>query len=300
MIHDTQRGSFWIPDKPEHPVPGTINIDDDGKLELTTWHAENNLHDIFLPYFEKDDSPQTITGVTTDGIIALVKARPGARNTTMKAYLTETQQKWDCDYALQSKTYAPTPLEQNVSTIEVNIETLSVWARDDQNLQLDWRHGHLSWPTKWEPHLHNWSLGEVGVQYSRSLSGPDRRSSCHSAQITIDTSFLIHFSEPQNLEGILDTVSTLQSLVSVATGEPVAVEEILLTITDAEASNKAVFHYSPVLDPVLPGPKESPLFTFNEIGGAEGIAKWTSFLYDQPYVKNGLLLLPHRRMLPKL
>ena len=295
MIHDTQRGSFWIHDKPEHPVPGTLNINDDGRLELTTWHAENSFHDIFLPYFERDDSPKTITGVTTDGIIALVKARPHARNTTMKTYLTETQQKWDCDYALQSKTYAPTPLEKNVSSIEMNIQSLPVWARDEQNLQLDWRNRHLSWPTKWTPNLHDSSLGKIGVQYSGRLSGLDRKSSYHSAQLTIDASFLVHFQEVQDLEAVLDTVSTLQSLVSVATGQPVAVEKILLTVTEADESNKAVFHYSPVLDPVLPGPKESPLFTFHEIGGAEGVAKWTNCLYGQPYVKNGLLIDRYHR-----
>ena len=295
MLHDTQRGTFWIPDKPEHPVPGTLSVDEDGRLELTTWHAENTFHNIFLPYFERDDSPKTITGVTADGIIALVKARPLGRKTTINAYLAETQQTWECQYALQSKTYAPTPLEKNISSVEVNIQSLSVWARDDRNLTLDWRSGHLSWPTKWDPQLHTWSLGAIGVQYGGRLSGLDRKTSYHSAQLTIGTSFLVNFDEAQDVEAVLDTVSTLQSLVSVATGQPIPLEKILLTVADAETSHKAIFHYNPVLNPVLPGPKDSPLFTFDEIGGAEGVAKWTSCLYGQPYVKNGLLIDRYHR-----
>ena len=290
MIQDTQQGRFWIPEKPEEPVQGTLAVKSQGKLELTTSHVENNFRDTFRPYFERDHESTTIAGVTTDGIIALVEARPLGRKTSANSYLVETQQTWDCGYALQSKSYAPTPLETNISAIEINVQSLPGWGRDRRNLQLDWQNGFLSWPTKWETNFHDWSLGEVGVQYSGRLSGLKPEISRHRSEVTIDASFVVHLKEPQNVEAVLDTVSALQSLVSIATGEPVAVERIQLTVIDDEKDHKVLFHYTPALYPVLPASKDSELFSFDEIGATEGVAKWLSCMYGQPYIKNGLLI----------
>ena len=296
MLHDTQRGTFWIPDKPEHPVQGTLSVNDAGRLELTTWHLENSFRDIFLPYFERDHSPKTITGVTTNGNIAFIKPRPLGRKTSINTYLVETPA--NLGLPLRLARAKPThPLLWR--------RTFPPWKSTSSPYQFGHGTGStynwtgttdiLSWPTKWEPHLHTWSFGEIGIQYRGRLSGLDTKSSFNRAELTIDTSFLVNFDEPRDVEDVLDIVSTLQSLVSVATGEPVAVEKILLTVADAETNNKALFHYSPMLRPVLPGPEDSPLFTFDEIGGAEGAAKWTSCLYDQPYVKNGLLIDRYHR-----
>ena len=160
---------------------------------------------------------------------------------------------------------------------------------------MDWHNGFLSWPTKWETNFHDWSLGEVGVQYSGRLSGLKPEISHHRAEVTIDASFVVHLKEPQNVEAVLDTVSALQSLVSIATGEPVAVERIQLTVIDDEKKHKVLFHYTPVLYPVLPASKDSKLFSFDEIGGTEGVAKWLSCMYGQPYIKNGLLIDRYHR-----
>ena len=295
MIQDTQQGRFWLPDKPENPVPGTLRLRSEGRLELTTSHVENNFRDTFLPYLEKDHRPRTIAGVTTGGNIALIEATRLGRKTSVNTYLVETQQTWDCGYALQSKSYAPTPLEKNISSIEVNVQSLSGWTRDSRNLQLDPQNGHLSWPTKWEPHLHNWSSGDIGVKYSGRISGLDPNGSHHRAELTIDTAFLVHFHEPQHVEAVLDTVSALQSLVSIATGEPVAVERIQLTVIDGEKNHEALFHCRPVLYPVLPASKDTELFSFDEIEGTEGVAKWFSCMYGQPHVRNGLLIDRYHR-----
>ena len=272
-------------------MPGTLTVKSGGKLELTTSHVENSFSDLFRPYFERDHTPQFISGVTTSGKIALIEARPFSR----KSSIIETHQTWDCSYALQSKSYAPTPLEKNISSVEVHIQSLSGWARDGRNLQLDRHKGLLSWPTKWETHLQTWSSGDIELQYTGRLSGLTPDISRHGAEITIDASFVVHFNEPQEVESVLDTVSSLQSLVSIATGEPLAVEKIQLTVTHDGNTHHTLFHYSPVLYPVLPASKDTELFSFEEIEGTQGVAKWLSCIYGQPYVKNGLLMDRYHR-----
>ena len=294
MIQGTQQGRFWIPDKPEEPVPGTLTINSRGKLELQTSHVESNLHDTFRPYFERDHEPKTIAGVTHNGNLALIEATPVSRKTTTMG-LIETRQTWECGYALQSKSYAPAPLVANISAVEVNIQHLRGWARDRKNLQLDWHNGHLSWPTEWDTLLQDWSLGQVGVQYSGRLSGLQPDISRHRAEVNIDASFVVYFQEPQDVDTAVEAVNALQSLVSIATGEPVAVERVQLTVIDAEKEHKALCHYRPLLYPVLPASKDSELFSFDEIGGAQGVAKWLSCIYAQPYVKNGLLIDRYHR-----
>ena len=294
MIQGTQQGRFWIPDKPEEPVPGTLTINSQGKLELQTSHVESNFHDIFRPYFKRDHVPKTIAGVTHNGNVALIEATPLNRKTTTIG-LVETQQTWECGYALQSKSYVPAPLAANISAVEVNVQHLPGWARDRKNLQLDWQNGHLSWPTKWDTPLQDWSLGQVGVQYSGRLSGLQPDISHHRAEVTIDTSFVAYFQEPQDVDTVLETVSALQSLVSIATGEPVAVERVQLKVIDAEREHQALLHYRPVFYPVLPASKDSEIFSFDEIGGVEGVGKWSSCILAEPYIKNGLLMDRYHR-----
>ena len=50
MFQDTQQGQFWLSDKPEHPVAGTLTIEDSGTLRLTTTAVQNNSLDTFLEF----------------------------------------------------------------------------------------------------------------------------------------------------------------------------------------------------------------------------------------------------------
>lgn len=76
MIQDTQQGRFWIPEKPEEPVPGIPTINCLGKLELQTSRVENDFHDTFRLYFERDRKPKTIAGVTHNGNVGPIKQFP--------------------------------------------------------------------------------------------------------------------------------------------------------------------------------------------------------------------------------
>ena len=290
MFRDTQHGQFWPSDKPEHPVPGTLSIEDRDELRLTTTAVQDSSFGAVRDFFESDDTPRTICGATPQGYVALVETRSSGKKAQFNRYLSETQRTWFCSYALRSQSYEPTPLKEEISSVEVQIQFLPDWAANGHNLQLDWRSRTLSWPTQWDTQTSNWSLGEVGLRYFPRISGSDPERHHHKAGISIDAYFIVKFNHPQAPDAVLDTVNSLQSLVSVAKGEPASVERILLTVAIEEAEHKALFHYSPILWPVKPAPKGSELFTFSHIGGIGGVASWLDCLRDQPHVINGLLI----------
>ena len=175
MFQDTQQGQFWLSDKPEHPVAGTLTIEDSGTLRLTTTAVQNNSLDTFLEFSNTDHTPRTICGATPSGYVTLVEARPSSKKREGYPYLHQIQQTWDCSYALHSQSYEPTPLEKDITSIEIHIQFLPGWAQDGHNLQLDWENGTLSWPTKWDSQTSKWSLGEVGLQYSEPHFRPGPR-----------------------------------------------------------------------------------------------------------------------------
>ena len=255
MFPNTQQGQFWFSDKPHHPVAGTLTIEDNGKLRLTTTAVENNSLDTFLEFFNTGHTSRTICGATPSGYVTLVEARPSGRKTQINPYLTQSQQTWDCSYALHSQSYEPTPLEKEISSIEIHIQFLPGWAQDGHNLQLDWENGTLSWPTKWDSQTLKWSLGEVDLQYSGRISGPDPEGRRHKFEISVDTSIIVRFDQPQSPDAVLDTVSSLQSLVTIAMGQPASIEKILLTVVKETTEHKVLFHYTPTLWPVNPATK---------------------------------------------
>ena len=290
MFQDTQQGQFWLSDKPEHPVAGTLTIEDSGTLRLTTTAVQNNSLDIFLEFSNTDHTPRTICGATPSGYVTLVEARPSGKKREDNPYLPQIQQTWDCSYALHSQSYEPTPLEKEITSIEVHIQFLPGWAQYGHNLQLDWKNRTLSWPTKWDSQTSKWSLGEVGLQYSSRISGPDPEGRRHRFEISVDASLIVRFDQPQPRDAVLDTVNSLQSLVTIAMGEPASIEKILLTVVKEATEHLVLFHYSPILWPVNPANKESELFTFSQIRGVKGVASWLDSLRDQPHVINGLLI----------
>ena len=289
MFRDTQHGQFWPSDKPENPVSGTLSIEDRDRLRLNTTAVEIGSFKNFLDLFKDDDTPNTICGVTPSGYLTLVGARSSRKKGQSNAYLTESQRTWTCSYALLSQSYQPNPLEQDITSVEVQIQSLPAWAADERNLKLDRQRRTLSWPTRWDIQTSRWDLGEVAIQYSGRISGPDDERQ-HSAEISIDASFIVRFDQPQSLDVVLDTVNSLQSLVSIAKGEPAPIDKILLTVAREDTEHKALFHYSPILWPVNPVVNGSELFTFSQIEGITGVASWIKSLRDQPYVINGLLI----------
>ena len=84
MFHGSQKGLFWLLNKPDH-MAGTLDVDYGGRLELTT-------HGLLDP-----SADRTIRGTTSNGHVALVDARSGGRTNSAATCLS--RQSWDCLHA---------------------------------------------------------------------------------------------------------------------------------------------------------------------------------------------------------
>lgn len=287
MFHGIQSGLFWLLGKPEHCVDGTISIKDGSKLELTT----RGLLDIT----DNDDTPRTIRGVTTDGNVTLVAARVFGREHRFNRYLSESQEKWLCQYAFRTESYEGDHLDDGIVSAEVEIQSLPDWAYEGRNLRLDWDNGILSWSEEQSGPSGKWSLGEVVIQHSIYPSSTGRAGHFRTVEVAAETSFAVKFAQPQSLEVVQDTVSSLQALVSVAGGEAPMIERVALTVRTGTSDDRLVLHYEPVLWPIDPAPKDTQLFSMGELGGIEGVGRWMNSLCDQTVLKNGILSDRYRR-----
>ena len=291
MFRGTQEGLFWLSDNSEHSAPGTLSVGDRGRLELTTrgfLQSRINLSG-------RETTPRTICGVTDGGTVILAGATASGRKQTIHHYISRSQETWLCQYGLQSDTEITIQHEPRVTSIEVEIQALSDWAHNAPSLQIDRENRLLSWPPKQDGPAAKWSLGQVGLRHTVRSTASGDGARYRGAALEIWTSFIVRFDKAQPQEVVLDTISSLQSLVSVAKGEPVAIEKVSLTIDTDTPEQTALFHFQPILWPSHPEPKDSELFSITELGGTDGIARWLNALRDQPHVVNGLLIDRYHR-----
>lgn len=294
MFHGIQNGLFWLLEKPEHTVSGTLSVDNRGKLELTTQGL--------LDVHDSGDTRRTICGATPSGHVTLVGAQAFNKSQSINRYLpVESQETWHCDYAFQSHSYEGNHLDEGIVSIEVEIESLPDWAYEGRNLRLNGRDGNVSWPSNLSWPMEQpgsaggWSLGEVTIRHAVYSSGSGRPERYRAVNVTSTTSFVVNFNRPQPLTSVQSTVSSLQALVSVAIGQAVGVERVTLTVNAGTSDERLSLHYEPVLRPLNPIAKESELFSMSELGGLEGVGKWLDLLWNQTHVKNGLLADKYQR-----
>lgn len=288
MLHGTQEGQFWLPDRPEHTTYGTLTVDERGQLELTT----RNL----LELGENGNHPRTVCGATAKGLVTLVGARTFNKSISSARYLPpEQKETWFCSYAFQSMMFEGDHLGDGIVSVEVELESLPDWAYEGRIIQLDRDNGVLSWSMEQPDPSGSWSLGELSVRHEVYPSGSGRAGRYRSINLTTSTSFVVGFNQPQSLTRVQDTVSSLQALVSVARGEAVAVERVYLTVCAGAQEQRLSLHYEPVLRPLNPAPKSSELFTMGELGGLDGIGKWLDLLCNQTHLKNAFLADRYRQ-----
>ena len=287
MFRGTRKGLFWLLDKPEHMVDGTLNIRDRGRLELTTQGL--------LDLIDDEDTLRTIRGATTSGYVTLVEAQAFGIKHQFNHYLTESQETWLCQYAFQGESSGGDRLDEEIVSVEVEIQSLPDWAYEGRNLRLDWGNDTLSWSVEQPGPSGKWSLGEVTIRHAVYPSCSGRAGHYRTVEVATKTSFAVNFDRPQSLAEVQDTVSSLQALVSVVGGEAAAVERVTLTVSTGKPNERLLLHYEPVLWPLDPSPKDSELFSMSELGGIEGVGRWLDSLCGQTVLKNGLLADRYRR-----
>ncbi len=289
MFRETQIGLFWLPDRPSRVVDGTLSVDDTGRLELTTQE---------LVDLSESDNPggRKVLGTTQKGQVTLIDALIFDLSHRFDRHLpAQYQESWHCYYAYQGESYEG-DLDGDIVAVEVEIQTLSEWAYDGRNLNLDRGSGTLSWPTDApKGPVGRWSLGEVSVQHGYNVYAPGRQRRLSAVNVVATTSFVVKFDQPQSVADVKEVVGSLQALVSIAKGDAVKVERVALTVNTGEAEERLLLHFEPVLIPTNPARKNSELFSMKELGGIEGVGRWLDVLHEQTHARNGLLIDKYQR-----
>ena len=205
MFQGTRSGIFWLSDRPERTVDGTLNVDDKGRLELTTRGL--------LDLDDNEGASRTVCGATPDGHVTLVDALHFNPSHSVNRYLpVASQETWCCSYAFQGE-YERHHISEGIVAVEVEIQSLSDWAREGLNLRLDQGENNLSWFTESFSPVGEWSLGEVATRNVVPFSTTGRAGRPFAFSAVVRTSFAVKFSQAQSLAVVQDAVSSLQALV---------------------------------------------------------------------------------------
>ncbi len=130
-------------------------------------------------------------------------------------------------------------------------------------------------------------LGELVLSFRYSLRGDHIAGST----LTQKQAFELRFSEPQTIEYILSICSSLQHLVTIATNAPVPINSVSLAYN---CLDKRVDFYAPLIGAVgqdirQPSDPTQLLFTFEGVGGLQGVARWLEVAHKYRTVINALL-----------
>ena len=289
MFHGTQRGLFWLPHRPDRTVDGTLVVDSKGALELTT-------QGLLDPGEYETTEYNKVRGATQEGQVTLIEALTSSRLNSYGRYLTQHQETWHSYYAFQGDSYEG-DLNGDIVAVEVEIQSLSEWAYEGRDLHMSLRDGTASWSAMdqlLEP-PGQWSLGEIYIRHRIYPSGIGRVGRYSAINVSSTTSFVVRFNQPQSVASIEGTIGSLQALVSIALGEAVKIEKVVVTVNTGSAEDHLLLHFVPVLNPTDPVRKRSELFSMEELGGLGGVGRWLNVLHGQTHAKNGLLADVYRR-----
>lgn len=296
-----QQGLFWLPSNPNLRVNGIFSAHGThngvARLSLLGPVSQSDplaALDHLLNSSSRDEQEQdVIHGVLNDAecdkatlLNCVLISDPGI---VFEASMWEAD--WLCHASFRGSNYLDKVPDQ-IKNLEIGIQGLGDWIPNDWISVEDWRSLFQS-PTvlpSSPPDMDApWSLGTVAVHRAMRIRNlnTDERSIEHHA------SFLITYDHPQPWCVALDTAESLQTLVSVATGEAVNVE--CLRIEEGPSNGQLDATFVPVLyaseDPT---PPHSNLFTLKELGGATGVASWLNAVQENRLLRRYLLIDRYR------
>ena len=147
----------------------------------------------------------------------------------------------------------------------------------------------LSWPVNQPDQSSPWKLGVVTLHQEPFPLFHASRYAIKNATVALHTSARISFDEPQTWNVAASTVRNLQALVSIAKGEAVHIERTSIVDVGARDAKLTPF-FRPILQRGLKQISHSELFTMQELGGVQGVAKWLNVLCGQESLITALLI----------
>ncbi len=277
MDKQEEQGLFWLPGNPGEQVDGAITLDDEHGTMLTVYGQ--------LGSSSVGSREQVIHGVLDGGHIKLVNCY-----STNQRIATGT---WHCQFAFRGDEYCG-DVPNRIKSVEAEIELLRDWTPGFEGIQRAKDGSSLTWPASQPDQAARWALGVVAVRQDIRFSWEQSRHAVESATVRAHNSVRISFDEPQSWATVVGTVVDLQALVSVAKGEAVHVERMSM-IQGGAPDARLSASYREILRRGARQLRHNELFTMQELGGVEGIARWLNVLRSRKYLIIPLLVDLYRQ-----
>ena len=285
MENEKEQGMFWLPNDPEERVAGVVTLNAEGGTVLTTYGQLG-------PFGFEGREQVTIHGVLAGSYIKLVNCFATNQRMNFDSFPAD-ETTWQCQFAFRGNDYRG-DIPNRIKSVEAVIELLGDWVPGFEGIKLNQASPSLSWPSSQPDQSASWNLGNVAVSQEIRPSWKNARHGVETATVTAHTSARVTLNQPQSWKTADHIVLCLQALVSVAKGEAVHVERMSIVEEgnpDArlDASYNRVLHRGALQIP------HSELFTMDELGGAEGIARWLNVLHGQETLMTALLVDRYRQ-----
>ena len=285
MNNEKEQGMFWLPNNPEEKVMGFVTLTAEGGTVLTTYGQLD-------PYSCGGSKQATIHGALAGSHIKLVNCWP-ASQPLIPGVSTVDETTWHCQFAFRGDNYDG-DIPSKIKSVEAVIELLGDWVPSFDGIKLSQDGPSISWPSSQPDQSASWNLGNVAVHQEILPSWRFARYGVQTATVTAQTSARVTFNQPQSWETASHVVLCLQALVSVAKGEAVHVERMSIVEQGNPDARLGTSHDAILHRGALPIP-HSELFTMDELGGVEGMARWLDVLCGQETLITALLVDRYRQ-----
>ena len=301
-------GTFWIAGKPERKVAGRLTFNDVDGLEL---NLIGSLHDplevlsqhtgpvISVPLNEMYglvNEPVRIVGETTKGYVTLDKCWRKSGHFPLIEGTSPAQEVYRGSSAFLGAHFGED--EPFVFTgVRTSIQNLEHWVGiPAASIELDYaEHSNeveqlriISTPR--EKMVAKTDMGELELVFGHRLGGD------HILESTIrQNQYLgLRFSEPQPLEDTLRVCKSLQDLVTIGINAPTSIDSIRIRHADLDSTIGIYTRLIGATGQEINKPLHplEMLFTFEDIGGLQSVAKWIEVASKYRLVIN--ILLSHK------
>ena len=299
QIHE---GRFWVADDPCGQADGKVIIDADGRVTLITdgfFRDQNDDQDdgLFNEIAFRDGT-RLIEGQTVSDHVKLigcfVKAQRGGMLGTLNSIFPTVE--WHCNKAYIGADYPgdePTAIRSVEIVIPAYDEWVSgfpeiVWSRDGEMET-------MAYPSNPTEKTARWSLGTLTISQKIMRTNAEfMRYGTKTATVTTSVGLIVEFEESQPVSIVGQIVTALQALVSIAQGE--ACDRLSTRVYENQNVSEGIQVWSqPILHSTGQHTRYGQMFSFEEIGNAEGVARWLDYATEKPQLWIPLLVDMYRQ-----
>ena len=282
MKLDPIAGFFWLPDRETERVPGQLQTNDAGALELATEEPFRPVHDANARCPQKPQ--RVIYGKSGSNLISLHRCSPRLPSGPIRRIT------WTCQFAFVGDGYQ-IEFPQNIKSADIYLEEMSNWlpkfffGHGDELVGFERRLFESLKPAQ-IPAV--WSYGPITLG-GRVADQADQAPIQDTATTPVHDPFLrLDFDAPQPWEVVADAALSLQVLLTIGTGQATDIANISIVEAGPNETQVSV-HSRPNLRRVGPSVRRGSLFSFIDFGGINVIARWMQNLRDQTVLRQALV-----------